>query len=159
MRGVFADGAHAFRSLLPISTYRSDMRTLKANSMKGEPIRMQWDSGSLSLPEGDFISMPSLTFVGPAEVVKGCSAFCREGAIFPVAVEDDRRAFALLEPKNYDFDSPRLDHVFRMYKTYHDIMVTDAFKSEWERRNRTGAAFVPLGELADERFDLRAAQA
>lgn len=148
---AYTAGNTVYKDVVP-EGYQNWYHESRAQILHGEPLRMAWVVDSASKIAADWIPMPSFGVPAKAVLVEELKRYALDGSILPFTIKGEVETFALLKPKNYVEDASKLDHVFMMFATYKHVLVTEFFKSAWERRRLTGAEFELVGKFSSDRF-------
>jgi hypothetical protein len=148
---AYAAGNTVYKDVVP-EGYRNWYHESRAQILHGEPLRTAWVVDSTSKIAADWIPMPSFGVPAKADLADELKRYAPDGAIIPFTINGEVEKFALLKPKNYAEDEKNLDHIFMMFTAYKHVLVTEQFKSAWQKRGLTGAEFEFVTDFSSDRF-------
>ena len=125
-----------------------------ASRKKGDSIKAIWGDYCFEapLPLGDKIMFHGSNIASKAKTIRSLKKFAPNNIVNPIVIDGRDDEYALLQPKNHGIDDSGLEHVFMMFSKYKRLLVTQAFKDEWESRGLTGAEFTFVTEMDNSRF-------
>ncbi len=144
------EGELAFRSVVHKPSENSYIES-RDRIARGEDLLMQWCDGDDELPCADFIPGTAPGAVCAERVIPDLQHLFPSATRFFVRI-DDGHVFVGIKERNFTESDSNIDHLFMMYPRHSYSLATEVFKQAWERLGFTGATFVLVDELADERF-------
>jgi hypothetical protein len=140
-----------FREMRPLEPSKWAGETLQ-EQMRGDPLKMIWAVDSARKPEGDLIVFPSAGVAAKQSLIHTIKRFAPNNAVNKIVIDGDDRKYGLLGVNNYASPENNMPHIFMMFAQYKKNLVTESFKSEWEKHRFTGAVFTQVTEIPNTRF-------
>lgn len=125
---------------------------------EGKPIPMRWNPGGLQTQVLDLIPSTACGLVMNEKAFIAMSNRLGNLTTFKVNVEGGDIFYGILpknftDQKNFTGKMDKAEHVLTIVPKHCYIMVSEAFKNEWERNGFTGAEFQEIMELDNSLFN------
>jgi hypothetical protein len=151
MKAAWIGDDNVFKYLRPKEPEKWGGETLERQK-RGEPLNMVWASDSEGKNVSDFIMFPGAGLASQLNLLLQLKKYAPRSQINSILIDSDPSPYGLLQVANYDRSDMQLPHIFMMFKQHKAMLVTELLKNEWDRRGLTGAAFVEVAEMDDDRF-------
>lgn len=151
MRGLFINDDNVFKNMAAEKPREYANLSLEAIE-QGAYFEMKWAADATDKPLGDFIMIPGFGLASSIQTIDKFRKFAPRNIVTKIQIDKENSKFAVLQPKNRREDECELEHIFMMFPTHKFMLVSQAFKDEWENLGLTGADFREVAQIEDSRF-------